>query len=397
MNYRRKKDKPDKTPVDNAFIRGFLPLAPELALKAYIYGLMLAETGEPESIADALGAKDDDIRAAFAYLEAQGLVEIIDGDEQQIVFNRVGEFSSAAENREYSELIRSLQAVLGTRVLSGSELSKIYDWIDVFGFTKEAAVEIVRGCLDRKGARTSAAYMDKVAKTFAGKGAFTPEAVRKEWADEDAMQSGAARILKRWKQSRPATEDELALYEKWMKGWGIDEATLDYALSNMTSSSKPNFKYLDSIIEDLYRNGSIDEESIREKQKEDDLIRDLSLQALKRAGLRSNPDREKIEQFRVWYREYCLSAELIFLAADLSKEGAKPYASMKRVLEAWHNEGISSVSAARESWEKNGGYDRMPRRTGHSMNYMQGKKYSEEELKKLGISLGEEFYDDDDK
>jgi hypothetical protein len=28
---------------------------------------------------------------------------------------------------------------------------------------------------------------------------------------------------------------------------------------------------------------------------------------------------------------------------------------------------------------------------------MQGKTYSEDELKKMGITLGEEFYDDEDK
>ena len=399
MIFRIKKQLPTATPVDNVFIRDYLPEAPELAVKVYLYGLMLAGTGdESVDIASALGAEEADVRAAFFYLQGLNLVEIISEEPLQVLFLPAdGAFRPDAVSGRYAELVESLKTVLGTRTLTGAELSKIYDWIDVFGFSQDAAVLIVSHCLDKKGARTSFAYMDKVAKALAGKGAFSVKAVRESFEDEELGRSGAAAIYRRWNRRGNPIEDEIALYEKWTKEWGVDEQALDYALSRMTSAESKTFAYLDKVIEELYKNGNISGERIAELSKQEDMITELARQSVKRAGLSRSPTAAQKEFFRLWSIEQHMSAELIFFAADCAKNASRPFDEMKRLLADWHDAGISSVNAAKERYESINTLPARREKKNRSLKYDQGEIYTKERLKELGISFGEEFYGEENK
>lgn len=399
MIFKIKKEKPTATPVDNVFIKDYLPEAPELAVKVYLYGLMLAGTGEDGvDVASALGAEEEDVRAAFFYLQGLNLVDIIAEEPLQVLFLPAdGAVRPEAASGRYAELVEKLKTVLGTRTLTGSELSKIYDWVDVFGFSQDAAVLIVSHCLDKKGARTSFAYMDKVAKALAGKGAFSIDAVRESFEDEEIGRSGAAAIYRRWNRRGNPIEDEIALYEKWTKEWGIDDKALDYALSKMTSAESKTFAYLDKVIEELYKNGNISGERIEELSKQEDMITELARQGVKRAGLSRSPTAAQREQFRIWNLEQCMSAELIFFAADCAKISSRPFDEMKKLLADWHEAGISSVNAAKERYESNRSLPARQSKKNRALKYDQGEIYTKERLKELGISFGEELYGEEDE
>ncbi|MBO4848459.1 MAG: DnaD domain protein [Clostridia bacterium] len=403
--FMKDKELLEVTPVENIFISQFMPQAPDIAVKAYLYGLMLISAGlqsADEDIAAALGCSDTDVYAAFSYWQTAGLVEIVSNEPFAVRYLNIrnalmkGRVNTAGAR--YGEFVGKLQKVLGTRILSGSELAKIYDWIEVFGFEQEAAQDIVRRCLDTKGAKVSVAYMDKVAKSIASKGALTHESVAAYFEEEDRLTGGAARILKRWNQSgRVPTEDEIALYEKWTTAWGFDEAGLDLALREMTAAVKPSFKYLDGLLTSWRENGRIDRSAIEADMKKEDMIAELARAALTRAGIKSRPSREHRDRFREWYSDWSMSAELIYLAADIANKKDKPFAYMKMLLDDWHGAGISSVSAAKERYENT---KNDPRRTKggskRSLTYIHSDvKYTEDDLKRLGISLGEEFYDDE--
>ena len=387
------------TPVENIFIAQFMPLAPELAVKAYLYGLMLlsgAGTGS-EDISAALGCSQNDIRAAFAYWESVGIVRVISEDPIQVVFlnikNALLRSSVDTRGAVRGEFVKRLQAVFGTRVLTGSELSKIYDWLDVFGLEEDAAIELAKHFLDKKGARTSVSYMDAAARSLAGRGSLTAEAVREHFKAEEALANGAAYILRRWNRRRPPTEDEISLYEKWTRGWGFDDDGIGLALERMTAAEKPTFKYLDSLLETWHREGSVDRTSIDRMQKEEDLVYELARQAFARAGLKTKPNTEQRLLFREWHIEKCMSAELILYAAELSKNDLRPFAMMKRIIGEWYAHGISGVNEAREYYEREQGSMRpSARKNNRALNYSQGKKYTQDDLKNLGISLGEEIF-----
>ena len=398
MIFKRKTERPETTAVSNDFIKRYLPLMPELALKVYLCGLMLSGDPDPETdAAKILGAEENDVRAALSYLEGMGLVEIIDGAEPVVIFKKPedAELPDRSGGTRYSGFVKEIQAVLGTRVLTGQELSRIYDWVDLFGFEKEAAVAIVKNCLDSRGAKTGVAYMDSVAKSLASKGAFTLAAVNEHFREEKLLSSGAAAIRRRWNKPGAPTMDEIALYEKWTVEWGMDEAALDYALTLMTSAEKTTFKYLDSIMSTLREEGNVDAAHIRELSRRDDEARELARKLLAAAGMKGSPKAEYRMQVADWRFGYQMSEEILLLAADYAKASPAPFSRMKEIVNGWHSEGISTVEAAKESYEKNFGFVQKRKKNSRALNYMQGKTYSKDDLKKMGISFGEEFYNDD--
>ena len=389
------------TVVENSFISEFMPAAPELAVKAYLFGLMLLSDPNAGDIEASLGCGEGDLRAAFAYWEAAGLVEVIGEEPLQVRYLNIRERCAAHSVRgdsHFGSFVDKLGQVLGTRVLSGAELSRMYDWIDIFGFEESTAVSIVRYCLDKKGAKTSVAYMDKVAKTLAGKGVFSNEAVTEYFADELLASTGAGKILSRWRLKRLPTDDELALYSKWVHEWGFDEAGISLACGQLTAAQKPSFAYLDSVLLSLREQGGVDPESIRELQRKDDLAHELARQAFARAGLKSKPSREQVLAIADWTGEKAMNPELVLYAADLSNGSYRPYSMMTELLKDWYSAGVSSLSAAKERYGSKGAPSSAGgKKPNRALKYMHGDmKFTDEELKKLGISLGEEFFEDNE-
>lgn len=387
----------DMTPVDNIFITRYMPSAPELAVKAYLYGLMhiSCPLWDDGGICACLGCDEKDLRTAFAYWEAAGLVKIIAEDPLRVQYlnikKAIASGGAISAGSRYGDFVREIQTVLGTRVLSGAELAKIYDWLDVFGFEQSAAVEIVKHCLDAKGAKTGVAYMDAVAKTLVGKGCLTLDDVKRSFADEAIMSSGAAKILKRWNRRSIPTEDQISLYEKWTKGWGFDDETIGLACEQMISADKPSFKYLDMILASWHENGAVDREKIEEMSRREDELIELARKAFSKAGIKRTASREDKLHFAEWRFGWSMSEELILIAADAAKDSSRPFGEMKRLVKELHDAGISSATAAKELLE--GAPARSNRgKSTRALNYMHGDKYSDEELKKLGITLGEEFY-----
>ncbi|MBO6061637.1 MAG: DnaD domain protein [Clostridia bacterium] len=397
----KEKPKAEETPLENEFISRFMPQAPEFAVKAYLYGLMLVSCPGryEEDIAAVLGCTKEDILSAFSYWQAQGLVKIV--SDEPVGVRYLGVSAALASpvpegGARFGEFVSKLQSVLGTRVLTGQELSKVYDWVEVFGFEQEAAVLIVKHFLDKKGAKTSVSYMDSAAASIASKGCLTAESVKEYFESEALLESGAGRILKRWNRRRPPTEDEIALYEKWTEAWGFDEKAIDAACVEVTAGDKPSFKYLDSILTRWHEKGAVSGEEVTALLKEDDMIAELARQAFERAGIKHRASAEERLVFAQWHKEWCMSAELILCAADYSRLDPRPFASMKRLLNGWHEEGVSSVSAAARSYEA-GNSSRPASKNARALNYIRGCKYSDDELKKLGVSLGEEFYSDEEQ
>ena len=396
------------TPVEDSFILEKLPALSGHAVKVYLYALMLAHRniGVSDEIAAALSLTEAQVDDAYLELERAGVVRIIAGENgsyavQLIKLAKEESPLSPAESRRYASLIKKLRAVLGTRNISGAELKKIYDWIEVFRFEEDAACEIVRHCLSVKGARVHINYMDAVAKRLAADEALTLDAVKASFERESELSGGAAVILKRWRISRRPTEDELALYNKWTREWGFSEDAILLACTGAVSSDRPNFKYLDAILAGYRESGGVSEERMREVMREQDRLFELARQAFKRAGLKRNASAKDREQFELWTKDYYMEPEMILLAAELASKKTAAFAEMKRIVTDWHSRGIASFEAAKEDSERATASAAKPenaakgKRVNRALGYKQ-QHYSKEQLKALGIDFGEDVYTQDE-
>ena len=388
------------TEVDNAFITDFLPSLPGDAVKVYLYGLMLSSSPDENSadIETALGLSPEAVLEAYRVLNKQGLVRIIDSGSVHIQYLNIcgtGATEPSSSGR-YADLVKKLQEVLGTRNLSGGELQKIYDWVDIFRFEPDAAVEIVRHSIEIKGSRVNINYMDAIAKRLAAERYLSYEQVHECFTIELESMTGAAAILKRWRISRRPTEDESELYRKWTKDWGFSDEAIDLACREVVSSDRPTFKYLDAILESYHDSGSVTAEMVQQLSHEQDLIAELTHQILVRAGLASRRSTiEQRQQVELWYKQWCMDPELMYYAAELSSSSGRPFSELKKLMNTWHDNGIGTVSGAKDFMSKQtaptGSNQR--KKTNRALSYRQ-HTYSADQLAELGIDFGEDVYED---
>jgi len=387
----------DVTAVSNIFLTEHMPKAPEGHVKVYLLGLMLSAVPGKEAasldIGGILGVDAAAVAKAFAYWQTAGLVHVAAEDPLTVEYLPVGAAGAppADAPRKYASLVAALQDAAGTRMFSGYELSEIYDWIETFRFEEAAAVLCVRECLARYGTRAKMWQLNNAAKRLANAGVVTAEEAERFFARERQRCAGAQRILQRWKRSRAATEDELALYAKWVEEWGFDESVILDACADATSSAQPSFKYLDSILATYRMNGVITEEAAAALRKARDASEELARMVFARAGLKRTPTLSQREQIETWHETWHMSAELILYAADLSRESSQPFGNIKKLLTAWHDAGVATVAQAETFKQKEEKGQSIEKKSGLAKAHNHKKRtYSDAELAAIGIDLLED-------
>lgn len=375
------------TVVENSFITDYMPGADGTFVKVYLYGLM--RCFEPGGD-DACPFDEETLARAYAYWQSLGLVRVATASPLAVEYLGVGEKASDAP-RKYASLVEALASAAGTRVFTGHELAEIYDWIETFRFEEETAVLCVTDCLARHGARAKLWQMNAEAKLWADNGVFTAEDARAFMEKRDARNHGAQAILSRWKKHRAATEDELALYMKWTDAWGFDESVILDACQELTAASQPSFKYLDAVLDTYRINGAVTPEAAAETRRERDATAELARLMLERAGVNRAPSAVQKDDVSTWRNAWHMDPELLLLAADASRDLAQPYANIRKLVASWHDANVSSLAAAKADLEKKGqtaerrDAAKRSRAYGHSQ-----RKYSDEELKRIGIDLLDE-------
>ena len=372
------------TPVQNLFIMEYMPKAPEGFAKVYLYGLMLASLRgfETLDLPGGLGISEEEALEAFLYWQEMGLVRIIERDPLNIEYRMTAASPARGSGRKYGSLIAALNKVCRPRVFAPQELSKIYDWIEIFGMDEATAVMLVRRCMDMKGAKVSIQYMDKAAKAWAEDGILTPDLAEQRILMETELNSGARAIYQRWRKSGRPTEDELELYRKWTEDWGMTHEEILAACPAMTAADKPTFAYLNGILETMRQGGGV-KEYLSAQNAAEEIARQMYI----RAGIQGLPTRKEKDAVFMWLNSWHMEAETALYASELSAGASRPFARATKLMEAWHEKGITTLIAAREQQEKGeAAPGRRQDKPSHFMNHDQ-RRYTPRELSGIGINL----------
>ena len=154
----------------------------------------------------------------------------------------------------------------------------------------------------------SIAYLDKVAKTWAEEdGIDTEDKAREKIASYGVAASGILSVLARLGISkRSATEDEIALFEKWISTWGFTLEAVLTACAHTTAAREPSMKYLDRILERLYADGSTTSRQISERKDQSDTTKTDLQSLLHIIGEPSRPSFEYESLYLKWKSVYGL-------------------------------------------------------------------------------------------
>jgi len=160
------------THVDNVFIKDWLPSAPAVALKVYLYGLCLAGKSDDvntlEQMCKALGVKESDVLDSFTYWEDFGLVNIASVNPLQVEYVGAGSRNIAKKvsTTKYKEFNKKMQRVLTGRMITVNEYNEYYTFLENTFFEPDALVEIAKYCADVKGNDIGYAYILKIARDW---------------------------------------------------------------------------------------------------------------------------------------------------------------------------------------------------------------------------------------
>ncbi len=339
----------EMTPIDNLFLLHYMPDADGTFVKVYLFGLMQCYHSSlaDADIGEALGLTDAQVRCAFVYWQAKGLVRIR-GDEPFSVEYLLTEQPAIVGTtpQKYRRLIESVHALLKPRTLELREMKAIYDCMELYGLEEGAVLALVAYCIEQKGKRVSTNYMLTVAQTWSEQDIKTQAKADAHVADYRMQKHGAAEVLRRWNLRRPPTVDEMALYERWTNELGFDAEAILAACARMTNTAQPTFAKLDERLAEWKAQNIESVPQLLENEQQETLDREFAKSVYARLGKVGAPDRTTVRQLRMFREEKGIAREAILMAADECASAERPLGLLKKMLADWADAGVHTFEEA---------------------------------------------------
>jgi hypothetical protein len=351
MNIRFSPDaaRRELTPVDNLFFLEYMPDADGTFVKVYLFGLM--QCYHP-SLADAdmenaLGLTEMQIRCAFVYWQAKGLVRITGDDPLSVEYLLTEQPAvTTATPKKYRRFIESVNALLSPRSLDMRGMKAMYDCIELYGLDEGAVLALTGYCIELKGKRVSTNYILTVAQEWSEQGIRTQEAAELFVSDWRTKKHGAAEVLRRWNKRRPPTVDEMDLYDRWVNELGFDAEAILTACAHMTDVASPTFAILNDRLNELKAKNVTGAKEMDLAEERDARDREFARLVYARLGKIGVPDKTTVAQLNMFREEKGISRDAILLAADECAGAERPLGLLKKVLSDWANEHIETVEQA---------------------------------------------------
>ena len=340
--------KREMTPVDNLFFTVYMPEADGMFVKVYLYGLMqcyhMSLADEP--IAERLGITDAEVRCAFVYWQAKGLVWIACDDPLTVEYKLTGTPSlTTATPVKYRPLIEALNALTAPRQFDLRELRAIYDCIELYGLEEATVLELVAYCMEQKGKRVSSNYILATAQTWNEAGIVTPEQAKAYIDEYRVKKHGASEVLLRWSKRRKPSRDEMDLYDKWTNEWGFDREAILAVCAELVNVGTPTFGALDRRLAEKKEKNLTDVASIEASNAAEADEYAFSKSVFERIGRIEPPGPTEAAQMAMFRKE--LSAEVVYLAADACRDAERPFGMLKKLLIEWMGKGVNTPEAAK--------------------------------------------------
>ena len=353
------------TPVENRFLLEYLPAAKGDYVKVYLWGLFACGQPKPEygleEMAQELFLTVPEIEAALRYWERRGLVTRLSENPPQYRFHSPGQRQQmppvAGEvDMEYVSFAEAVYAAFGDRrKVSPSEISLAWEWVQDVGLPPEAVLMLLHHCMTQKGPHFSFRAAEKLAVSMKEAGVRSPEDAESFLQHNQTVHDGARKVLSRMGKRRLPSDDELALYEKWVREWGFEpQAILDACRE--TTSGDPSFKYLDGILKGIRsrsaaRTGAQVAQQLEREQGE----KNSAQEVFQRLGVKSLSAPAAA-------REYAALLEIqphgvLLLAADECRRKGWNLEEMHWLLERWKSKGLENEQAVQEYLNKRKGLE----------------------------------------
>lgn len=344
------------TAVDNTFLMDYLPAARGDYVKVYLWGLFccqaMDDTYSLEEMAQDLFMTVPEVEAALRYWERRALVSCISQSPARFRFysplqRKAAPGPSLQVDQDYVSFAESVYAIFGDRrKISPSEIALAWEWVKDVGLSPEAVLMLLNHCIAQRGVNFSFKKAEPLAIRMMEENVITPDDADAFLQHDQQVHDGAKKVLSRMGKRRFASEDELALYEKWLSDWGFSqEAILDACAE--TTKGDPSFRYLDGILSGIRaRSTAQTGAQVRRQLAREQDEKEKAREVFARLGVSLHgPAAAR-------YLRQCLEIqpyEVILLAADECCRSRKSnIEDLLLLLESWKKRGLSDAAAVQE-------------------------------------------------
>lgn len=341
------------TPVENLFIQEYMLGAPGDYVKVYLYALMQANhpaatESSMEKFAASLSLEPQRVQDALRYWQRHGLMRLSEnGCELPDVRSAMCDGKALHERTmyQYAALNHELDRITGGRAFSNNDYNMMYDWIEVFGLSEETVLSLVKYCVETKGKKFRMNYAMTIARDWEKSGIKTPDSAA-DYIDQYLLATSPAnKIVADFGYKRRATIDEHHLYQKWSKEWGFSPDAISAARETATGMGNPNFKYLDRVIESMYKRGQTTAHKIRKDTTETNEMKKIVQECAKQLGVNVVTD-EHIRYYKKWADEYAMSHDaLVFACRKASARNVRSFKDADAVINSYVLRKIKTVEA----------------------------------------------------
>lgn len=278
--------------LENTFLKDFLPSAPPICVKVYLFGLYVCQTPDSydnniESFAKKLNLSEEEVVSAFAYWEEQNLIQTINNDPFEFRFLPIKSGSTALKkfNKDkYKKFNVAIQELITERMITPNEFQEYYYAIEHYHFEVDAMILIIKYCVEQKGANVGHSYILTVARNWAKSGVQSVDDVKNQ-LEQISLSSGAIQdVLKVLGLKRSASSDEYQMFLSWKNQLEIPMDVI-IALAKKVKGAG-GFLKLNALVEKCY---SLKLDSVKEIEDYFEnlkVLQETTKQICKNLGLR---------------------------------------------------------------------------------------------------------------
>ena len=336
------------TALENRFITDYLPAAKGDYVKVYLWGLYACAhkrpDDSPEQIAQELGMAPAEVEAALRYWERRALISRVGDKPPQYRFysptqRQLSPGAALGVDGEYVSFAEAVYAAFGDRrKVNPAEIARAWEWVQDVGLTPEAVLMLLQHCIAQRGPHFSFQAAERLAVSMKEAGVAGPDDAESFLQHNQAVHDGARKVLSRMGKRRLPSDDELALYEKWIGPWQFSPQAV-LAACRETTSGDPSFKYLDGILSGLRARGEARTETQVQKQLDREKSeKDRAQEVFSRLG---GPAAARQYQALLEIQPH----PVLLLAADECRRNHKNLEDMQLLLESWKRRGLETEEA----------------------------------------------------
>lgn len=254
------------TLVPDIFITEYLPVLGGLAIKLYIYGLLVSRSKKSvteNELSTRMGTNNEAVKVALTELAAH---ELITFTEKGFNFNDIKtqeiekiyrlktsqaptELLSSSLMSEREKMMADINKTFFSGVMSPSWYCEIDNWFDRYHFDPQVVYALFNECKRRKKL-DSKAYIAKVAQNWSNHKIVSYQDLNAYFLSYDKINKMYKKIGQKLRKN--ITEYDEELITKWVEVMGFEFETIEIALRKTSKLASPNLDFTNKILEEWF-------------------------------------------------------------------------------------------------------------------------------------------------